>query len=192
VAVQSNLNGILLACGIISSRMVMNEEKGIVGRVAVGIDLVGQHIPTPVAGIALDAISKLLSTYDQSIQRKRVDKVVGIFRNDAVLISQVTEKVARELTNINRYDLMVVDNGDQKASSASIIERMRNAYERWKSSKVMSTSKEMAQRHVESIVSAIMQGEINERFGDFRSISDAIINHYLSCKTIDGEQEFCV
>jgi hypothetical protein len=106
VAVQTELNGTLLACGVISSRMVENEEKGVVGKAASVIDFAGQHIASvPGASIAFSCVSMLLSAYDASTQRKRVDKVVKIFRNDAVLISQVTEMVARELTKFYRDEL---------------------------------------------------------------------------------------
>ena len=75
VAVQTELNGTLLACGVISSRMVENEEKGVVGKAASVIDFAGQHIASvPGASIALSCISMLLSAYDASTQRKRVDR----------------------------------------------------------------------------------------------------------------------
>eukprot|EP00597_Dinobryon_sp_UTEXLB2267_P019127 CAMPEP_0201113932 /NCGR_PEP_ID=MMETSP0812-20130820/78113_1 /ASSEMBLY_ACC=CAM_ASM_000668 /TAXON_ID=98059 /ORGANISM="Dinobryon sp., Strain UTEXLB2267" /LENGTH=630 /DNA_ID=CAMNT_0047377511 /DNA_START=50 /DNA_END=1943 /DNA_ORIENTATION=- len=178
VAVQSNMNGILLACGVISSKMVENEEKGVVGKVASVIDFAGQHTSlVPGASIALSVVSALLTAYDNSTQRERVDKVVGIFRNDAVLISQVTEMVAREMTKFHRDDLLGVVKGSAKKSSATIAERMKNAIKRCRASAVKSASKDLAQKHVESIMTAIMDGAIHVPYGDAITISEAIFSH---------------
>jgi len=121
VALQTNLNGILLACGVISSRMVENEYNGVAGNVATVIDFAGQHTASvPGASIALSFVSILLAAYDDSTQRKRVEKVVSMFRNDAVMISKVSEMVARELTKFNREVLLGFGKGPVKKSSATI------------------------------------------------------------------------
>jgi hypothetical protein len=100
VAVRTKLKGTLLVFGVISSKMVENEDKGVAASI---IDFDGQHIVSvPGASIALSCVSMLLFAYDASTQRKTVDKVVKIFRNDAVLISLVTDMVAKELTKFYR------------------------------------------------------------------------------------------
>ena len=72
VAVRTELNGTLLVFGVISSKMVENEDKGVAASI---IDFDGQHIVSvPGASIALSCISMLLSAYDASTQRKRVDR----------------------------------------------------------------------------------------------------------------------
>jgi hypothetical protein len=75
VAVRTELNGTLLVFGVISSKMVGNEDKGVVWKAASIIDFDGQHIASvPGASIALSCVSMLLSAYDASTQRKRVDR----------------------------------------------------------------------------------------------------------------------
>ena len=178
VAVQTELNGILLACGVISSKMVENDDKGVVGKAASVIDFAGQHIASvPGASIAFSCVSMLLSAYDASNQRKRVDNVVTIFRNDAVLISQVTEIVARELTKFYKDELMGEGKGPAKKSSATILNRMKNVLKRCKAQAVVSASKKMAHEHVESIMKAIMEGELSVRGLDANRISVAIFSH---------------
>ena len=179
VAVQTHLNGLLLACGVISSRMVENEERGVAGNVASAIDFAGQHTSSiPAASIALSFVSMLLSAYDESTQRRRVDKVVGIFRNDAVLISLVTEMVAREMTKFHRDDLVGVGKGSSaQKSSTTLRDRVKNVLKRCKASAVKSASKEMAKKHVETIIAAIMDGSIHVPYGDVINISEAIFSH---------------
>jgi hypothetical protein len=56
--------------------MVENEDKGVVWKKAASIiDFDGQHIASvPGANIAFSCVSMLLSAYDASTQRKRVDR----------------------------------------------------------------------------------------------------------------------
>lgn len=179
VAVQAHLNGLLLACGVVSSEMVANDQRGVAGKVAAGMDFAGQHLVSSVPGasLALSAVSALLAAYDASTQRKRVDKVVSIFRNDAVLISQVTELVARAMTQFHREDLVGVGKVSGKTSSATFRERVKNVLKRCKASAVQSASKEMAQKHVESIIEAIMDGSIIVPYGDAHTTFSAIFSH---------------
>ena len=75
MAVRTELNGTLLVFGVISSKMVENEDKGVVWKAASIIDFDGQHIASvPGASIALSCVSMLLSAYDASTQIKRVDR----------------------------------------------------------------------------------------------------------------------
>jgi len=158
--------------------MVENEDKGVVGKVASAIDFAGQHIASvPGASIALSCVSMLLSAYDASTQRNRVDKVVTIFRNDAVMISQVTEMVARELTKFYREKLIGVGKGSPKKSSVTIIDRMKNVVKRCNTPALKSASKVMAHDHAEGILVAIMDGVIDVPHGEAVKIFEAIFNH---------------
>jgi len=170
VAVQSNLSGILLTCGVISSMIEMSEEN-----VTAAITFVEQQFP--VASIALSFVSTLLKAYDDSTQRKRLYRVARIFNNDTVLMALVTEMVAREMAKFHKDRLVMAAGSSAKTSSATISERMNNTLKRCRAPAVKNASKLIAQKHCEGVFTAIMDGVIDVPYGDSVVIFEAIFNH---------------
>ena len=99
VAMQITLNGMITACTVISSEMVKNSRRGVVGTVAGGFHTIAHHVAIiPGASIGMDIISLVLKKVDEASQRRGVDEIMNIFKGDSLLISTVSEAVARGMT----------------------------------------------------------------------------------------------
>jgi len=176
IAVQTNLNGIFLACGAISSGMVANDESGVAGKASWIIDKLEKYLSGFVPGlsVAFDVISMSLSAYDDSIQKPKVDRVARVCMNDPVLISKVTEIVARKLALFLKDIPQPVDS---KLPGRSIRERTQYYLDRCRSSEVKSRSKDQALKDVKAIIAAIMDGTLTvEGGGDANTTAEAIVD----------------
>mmetsp|Transcript_8872 Transcript_8872/g.12273 ORF Transcript_8872/g.12273 Transcript_8872/m.12273 type:complete len:309 (+) Transcript_8872:955-1881(+) len=176
VAVQLYLNGTVVFCEGILKRRRENEDNGIAEKVSSSIYFIfRQTLDAPGVRISLNIIRASLSTNSDSTKRERMEKVVKMFKKDAELLSSVAEMMAREMTKLHKDDLVGVDKGNAKLSSTTVSERVRAALWLCRSPAGKSDSKEMAKKHVEMIITAIMDGTMVDlpHDGDLTTIFNA-------------------
>jgi len=180
IALQTLLNGMLLACSVISSNMVANQESSLTRTASNAIDFAVQNASfMPGVSLALNLISKSLTAYDDSVKEARVERVTELFRNDALLVSQVTEVVARKMTLHYKEKLAMIGKGNPQ-STESIREKVQQVVKRCvTNTAVKSPVNEIAHQHAHATIAAIMEGKIFVSYGDAMIISGEIMNYVI-------------
>jgi hypothetical protein len=189
IAVQTYLNGVFLACGVISSGMVANQDTGVAGKASWFVDKFAQHaslVPgannaldavnpwlIPALSLAFDVASTSLSACDDYVQKPMVERVASVCMNDPAFISQVTESVARKMALFLGSKLPGGKQVDSKLSGKSIPERIRDYLG---SSEV---KKDQALEHVQAVIGAIKDGTLTVERGNVNSVANAIVEHLM-------------
>lgn len=93
-ALRWQLNSVYLACTAISTNMIANESRGIVGSVGSFLESISAH--TPLVGIGLSLIGQVLQGIDQSAQEERVEAFVKV-TVDSSEMARLAEVVARKI-----------------------------------------------------------------------------------------------
>ena len=164
ISMQISINGVLEACKVVSSRMVVGSQ----GSIATAIDMFStfaDFVPF-FAKLGLDILKGAINVWDEQSQQLAVERVMNIFPGDSSFSSQVAEIVARKMAIYRKEELekeaKLQQTRQQKKEQVfwGVKEAIRMALEKWASKGENDHSKVRAANDAKLMLQALMNGDL--------------------------------
>ena len=164
ISMQISINGVLEACKVVSSRMVVGNQ----GSIATAIDIFSifaDFVPF-FAKLGLDILKGAINVWDEQSQQLAVERVMIIFPGDSSFSSQVAEIVARKMAIYRKEELEKEAKLQQTRQQEKeqvfwgVKEAIRMALEKWASKGEYDHSKVRAANDAKMMLQALMNGDL--------------------------------